>query len=429
MRSYPVLFTLLFSYSTFASHQFGYTGYHGNNGHQGQDGGKGPNAMIVAGPSVRTHYNLNGSQGLEGFTGQRGSDARSCIQPHEPPHDLHGANGGTGGSGGLGGNGGDGGDATFHYSDITALRNVTLVSHGGAPGSGARGNAGGNPCYCHHYSWKAMVNGQPKSFQCSPGHIGASGFDSLSGKHGGYGALRLINQLEPLAPVNPTHSLNMEEILDGPFDLSDNRWSKRVGARALFSPQSDTRDDYDHFDGRIDRQYGFRWEATRPLADFAGKGLKMILQANNRVRLNVPSNVWHLGTEIGKSPQLTTYVFEGAIHENEAMNIHFQSVTGSYRDLKAVIQDDSGFSNDIQTSFRLTYRTKAFLLYRVRFSGEVDPKYVTKSGNEFTLHLGEMPINSKWLQSGMKSRIQITARRSYGSGNGNRGLSQDYYIP
>jgi hypothetical protein len=75
-------------------------------------------------------------------------------------------------------------------------------------------------------------------------------------------------------------------------------------------------------------------------------------------------------------------------------------------------------SDTIDTQFQLKYRStdqdSGRERYRTRYEGEIPVELVRRDRNRFILDLGKLPIDSRFLQSGISVDIELTVTRSFG---------------
>jgi hypothetical protein len=75
-------------------------------------------------------------------------------------------------------------------------------------------------------------------------------------------------------------------------------------------------------------------------------------------------------------------------------------------------------SDLIDTQFQLKYRStdkdSGRERYRTRYEGEIPAELVRRDRNRFILELGKLPIDSRFLQSGISVEIELTLTRSFG---------------
>ncbi|MBI4404856.1 MAG: hypothetical protein HY537_11880 [Deltaproteobacteria bacterium] len=431
MRSFfLVLFGfLLFSPVASATRQqtFGMCGQNGYSGRDGMPGYQGRDLTLYA-EGQQGSYNLSGSDGGPAENGRRGGDAYSCMQPHGVHTDLMGACGGPGGSGGDGGNGGNAGELTVYFDEINNLRSILVRAIPGRGGWAGYGGQGGYPCHCSVPCWTVVEGGTTKMYHCMDGHPGNSGMQGRTGTSGWYGKVTLIPQMTPLLPVTPALTVAMENMLNGPFELSDNVWDSKTGARSLFAPGSDLNNHYQLFRERVEILYGFDWKASRPLTDFAGQKMHLTLR-NGSAQLEYPSNIWVVGQEISDSPGKKVFVFEGALYAQEALKLALSDAGGSGKSMWVEVVDLQGVSQLVKTSFSIEYYTKAALIYRLRYQGKIGADNIALDGNHFRISLGQLPIESQYLASGQKALIRLSVHRSYGNHSGQLSLEKYYNVP
>ncbi len=430
MKQLVVLLTILTAINAIADHTgttFGNHGYCGSMGATGRPGYDGQDLNFTT-TGAPANYDISGTSGESGYEGSYGGNASYCYQPQNTAYDLQGAGGGEGGNGGDGGRGGNSGNLTVYYNTIQDLRSVyirAVPGHGGYGGYGGRGGCG---CRCSVRQWTVSVNGQPQTFQCYDGYEGVNGRRGNDANNGYYGYVTLIGQTTPLLPTQPTLSMPMQNILSGPFQLSNNEWETKTGTNGLFAPGSQLNDTYKMFKQRIEKKYQMRWLVNRPLTDFTDKQLTLKLEGQS-VKVEVPSDVWQLGHEEAEQGNLKTYTFDGALYQSEALDLAVKNVNGSGSNIKMNIEDRAGHSDIVKTSFHITYKSKAMMLYYVRYDGNVPTNLVTQNGNNFEINVGKLPINYKFTSSGNMARIFVDVVRTYGSHQSIKTLEVDYTIP
>ena len=103
-------------------------------------------------------------------------------------------------------------------------------------------------------------------------------------------------------------------------------------------------------------------------------------------------------------------------------------VEGNGQNLVLVVNDAQGISDFVTTTFSIWYYSKASVIYYLRYSGDVKPEYVTQNGNSFSIAVGHMPINSRYLESGTEIKIELDAHRSFAGHSAKKSLEKSATI-
>jgi len=87
-----------------------------------------------------------------------------------------------------------------------------------------------------------------------------------------------------------------------------------------------------------------------------------------------------------------------------------------------VVEDEANVSDIVSTQWQVIIKTthsdnrfRPVSDYQTLYEGPVPQKLVQSNGNSFTLNLGNLPLNSKALQTGLGIMIQLKATRSLGN--------------
>jgi hypothetical protein len=390
---------------SFAAHAYYTFGYEGRDGYDGQSGydGRTPENVVLKATGQTVSLDLNGSDGRDGRDGENGEDATSCYQ-NKPAANLRGADGGDGGNGGRGGDGGNGADITIYADNLTNLQKVFVSSRPGDGGRSGRPGYGARPCYCRTHSWQTTTCHQEKqpngtykevcytnTYYCEDGQRGTDGNYVSDGGRGHAGSLTLIKRLADLEPVTPSLNVSLSQILSGTFTLSDNIWLTKTGARQLLAAGSFVADQFQEFSHKQLYPVAFAWEAKRPLSDFAGQSLTLkVNSSKTAVDVLMPSSIWYQARH--ESIQGTQKMVVEKIlfaKEAEALTIKVQ---GAKRELIAVVQDEAGVSDLLQTGFRLKLENEKFFGDKTLYNGVVPKEFVTvEGGGKFTIRMGQLP--------------------------------------
>ncbi len=390
---------------------FGQQGRDGRNGYSGRDGRNGRIISVKAGDQYQ-RLDLSGTDGEDGRDGDRGYHANNCYQPHNTPYHLRGARGGNGGLGGQGGNGGHAGGLTVYYGDINELRNLEVQAVPGRGGRGGYGQSGGTGCYCQRRAWTITdQNGNQRTYYCEDGEMGRRSRTGTNGSPGRSGQITIIKNVGPLEPTRSTMKVDIENLENGPIELSANQWRERSGASHLFAASSRVNDRYTEFVKRIEASYRFDWQAPASILDFPG--LSVFLGLNQeQVTARFDQDFWHLGY-LTTDPE-PSYVITEAITSSKATSLSFASIDNYGRDLSLTVNDLSNVSDLVATKFKVKYYTKAMVYYYLRHEAEVSEDLITRTGDQFSIDLGRMNISSKWLEKGRKALVKLEVERSLG---------------
>jgi len=405
---------------------FGVDGYDGRNGADGRPGRNGNDITFTASGSSAA-YDMSGTNGEDAYVGENGGDASQCYQPNDPPYSLQGANGGNGGYGGVGGRGGNGGSLTAYFGNIENLKAVLVRSTPGRGGRGTYGGRGGIGCRCMKSQWTVTQNGNTQTYHCQNGSNGYNGSNGSTGKSGAYGAITLIPQLSPVEPEVSYLPIKMENLEQGPFELSANNWASRSGAKLLFAPGSDLADTYQIFTGRFEQLYRFLWEASRPLGDFKGKTVTLTL-SQEVVKVSFSDQVWQDGTEAVESDGSRTYHVKSAILASEPYSLEMGTAAGSGSSFTVEVNDKAGVSNVVSSSFRIDFYTKANVYYYRRYQGNIPPEAVIQKDNTFVVSVGKLPIDPDYLTPGTRTLIYFYMTRSLGKNSGTVKIGEYYTL-
>lgn len=409
------LLLLTSAQAALAAQTFGYRGYDGRTGVTGRNGIDGNNVTYtLTGQSV--NVDLSGSRGERGDDGEDGRDASGCYPPSRPAYDLQGAEGGGAGTGGQGGHGGDGGVITSYFSDINNLKSVFVSAYGGTGGDGGYQGRPGYGCRCRESSWSITDSrGNRRTYYCRDGYDGRRAMSGARGLTGSLGYAVLIPQLTPIEKDEPQRFIKMTELLNGPYLLSRNLWIQRTGARSLFAAGSQIRDQYLYYSGRIEKTIGFRWDASRPIGDFAKSNVLINLDSNNKIGATFGDDIWWDGTEEIQSPTSSVIVVTKALYASDAVQLSLNSLAGASQSLTAVVRDATRASDLVKTHVWLRYSTRIGASpYTSRWSGDVPAEDVTWDGDNLNVHIGQLDISPGYLRSGTLTFVELVITRSLG---------------
>ncbi len=421
--------TLILSLLTISSasafeRQFGLDGRSGAHGMNGWTPSTPADRTIFAGPTF-VNLNLSGQDGEDGTDGKNGEDAAYCHQPYRPENDLRGARGGYGGNAGNGGNGGSSASLIVYFQNIEDIKNIFVNAAPGKGGQAGTYGRGGRGCRCYDHFWTVehcttTVDGNGNTHQtcysdhyrCRDGRDGKRGSSGTNGFDGGMGDIYLIESPALLEATLPAANVPMVSMTNGPFTLSNLQWSVQPGATGLFAPGSYIKNSFYLYEGRIEKELQFIWNADRPLADFAGLNVYVTLDQSGALTVRFPSDLW-LDYEVMENAGTTEIIVNNAFKSLEVKNLELTSISGVGTDLIAVVTDHSAISHLINTSFDIKYFVKGYIYYNSKFIGPVTPELIDVTAEALTIRVGQLPIKAKYLKKGKKIRIRLITKRRF----------------
>lgn len=425
MKRIALTATLLLSTVAHSQSQFGSAGSDGRTGAPGRNGRNGQ-ALVVRAEGQTASYDVQGTDGGNGVTGEPGYGANGCFQP-TPDYDLFGAAGGDGGRGGDGGVGGDGGSVTVYYTDISKLGTIFVRGTPGNGGNAAWGGRGGDGCRCQQYSWTTTrSDGTTVTHTCRDGQRGNDAGGGNLGQDGSYGRVTLIAQLDPVAAETPIKQIDMAKMMEGPFLLSKNHWEAKRGARRLFASGSDLSDSYSLFTGRTEINYGFDWRVSRPVTDFRNWWMQIQIEGNDAV-LYLPNGLWVDAEKIVDGNN-RTYVIKGAVSTGELGNLQFRSLGGIGENHVVAVKDNAEVSDILTTTVRLKYWTYENGNYRVRFDADVPAEALTVAKDGFEIAMGKLGLDPNYLKRDTQSYVGLTMKRALAARSASYTLGTYYTI-
>ncbi|MDJ0725455.1 MAG: collagen-like protein [Prochloraceae cyanobacterium] len=414
--------------ATIASY-FGNTGRFGIDGAKGRNGERGSDFTIfAAGEAI--DLDLSGKDGGDGQDGSNGHHA-ICYGSFYNNHNIYGASGGNGGNGGDGGDGGDGGQLTVYYNNLEDLKQIYVQALGGKGGDPGRGGYGGRGCRCAFFTWTRRVCRRIRGYRgyrcylytyyCRNGRDGIQGRDGQRGRDGRLGRLKLINGSELLAEDRPTAEVNLSQLQDRTILLSRNIWQTKNGARLLLASGSEIDDRYFEFVERLEKNFELVWSAKQPLTGLGEENLTVTLENNRQIKVVSPEDVWLAGT-ISELEEKTQYIVAAVVRRSEVTKLTRADFTGNKSDLNFVLVDRANKSDFLETEFEITYRTTKDSdrfdrnpNYKTRYQGKIPSELVRRDRNRFVLNIGKLPIEEKFLRSGVPIEIELVITRSLGA--------------
>jgi len=394
----------------------GTDGFDGRSGYSGEDGDS-PTLFLTGQPA---NLDLRGTDASDGNNGQNGGDAYSCTHDR-PAYNITGAEGGQGGDAGRGGRGGDGGEATLYYTDPSQLQQMRIDATPGRGGRSGYPAEGGRACVCQVRSWvirQCHIERDPQgrdrevcrnnSFYCTDGRAGSRGNTFYEGGNGRLGSIRLIQSATPLGPELTRRSIDFAR-LDQSYELSKHVWLRQSGARGLLASGSRVADDYVAFDRSKAWTARFEWNNRRPFTVFAGSGISLSVAAG-AFTYSIDSDVW-AESDVSGTTQEPLIVLGRAVRESEAGQVAMK-VSSSGRTLHADVTDSAQVSDQLDTRFTVKYQTHGFIFSTTRFEGEVPASLIDYKDHAFTVRIGELPIDAKYLAAGEKVTIKLSVIQS-----------------
>jgi len=425
--NYPAFDGLFLAWSN-EVRKFGTEGENGTDGQNGLEGQHTDSLTIFTDGSPMT-IDLSGEDGFPGENGGDGNNAICEPQPENIDSHLQGMSGGNGGNGGNGGDGGNGGSLTVYYTNLEDLQQIYVISAGGKGGSAGVGGNGGEGCQCSNPFWVVETcKGDPgtpnyfcttSEYSCTDGANGRVGTDGRSGRDGVPGTLTLIERSQPLPPDQLTATVTMQTLKDRGFVLSRNIWETKTGAVSLFAPGSVIGDRYRELVERFENSFLLVWNAPQSFAPFANKTFNLALKDEGGIDFSPAGDVW-LQAKTTENNNITQLVVYNAILASEATKLESTGLVGRGTNLQLNLVDVAGQSNLIATEFYVKYRIttsdsrfRAVYDYTLKYEGNIPPNLIEYNENSFTLSLGQLPIDPKYLQPGVGVEIELLATRSF----------------
>jgi hypothetical protein len=211
----------------------------------------------------------------------------------------------------------------------------------------------------------------------------------------------------------------MTALPDRVFALSKNIFQTRNGAASLLAPGSVIADGYREFVDRVETSFQVVWNAKRSLTDFSGETVTISLEDDKQVKVSFPEEVWVDGT-LSQQGGTSQFVATNVILKKEATQLKRADFSGSGSNLSFAVIDAAGKSDLISTQFRIKYKTSSSndrfrgdYEYRTRYEGNIPAELVTRNNNRFVVNIGKLPIESRYLSSGLPVEIELIATRSF----------------
>lgn len=416
---------------------WGQGGRDGRNGRDGRSGRDGIDQTIFV-DGRPANLDLSGGDGEDGTDADDGETARCPAYWDEPEYNLLGADGGDGGRGGNAGNGGNGGDLTIFYQRPEDLRQIFVNNFGGQGGIAGRGGYGGNGCDCPDETWQVETcrweevppttpDGKPhkeqkcttERFYCTDGRDGRTGSDGSLGRDGSNGSVTLIRNLTTIPTDNPSLTTPLDPLQKTGVTLSKNIWRSQSGLLSQLASGSRVQDTYTEYGELWQVPIKVIWQATQPSLAFADARFYLALQSDRTVTIDQSGDRW-LDYRVEPKGKGFNLVVTRAMQASDATQLMRQGFSGTGRDLTFTLTDFGKHHQWLDTTFYVQYRTRnpnpefrEGYTYGDRYNQTLPVEYVTQNGTDYILHLGDLPINAQYLQSGTAIALEITAYRSF----------------
>ncbi|MCH2542949.1 MAG: collagen-like protein [Candidatus Atelocyanobacterium sp. ALOHA_A2.5_9] len=407
---------------------FGENGIETHNGTSGKDGNNSEDLTIFIDDSP-LNLDLAGESGQVGENGGHGNDPKCINQPLNVQYHLKASNGGNGGSGGNGGNGGNVGNLTLYTSNIKNLSKIFVNAGGGQGGQPGQGGIGAEGCKCNNYYWALeSCDNEPGTsgyscttlkFKCQDGNNGLNGVSGTLGKDGRRGHLTLINLDKPLEPDKSAVTVSMATLKNKGYLLSKNIWETKKNAAALFAPASIINDQYLALVERLEHSFLLIWNAPQSFSNFAHQQVTLQYINNKGIVINIPDDIWIEATT-QQHKKITQFIVHNSIKKSDATRLKVQEISGKEKKLQLILVDKADKSSLVSTKFNIIYSVtysdpwlKPVSDYSTKYRGEIPSNLVTLNGSKFTINVGELPIDSKYLQSGLGVKIKLIINRNF----------------
>jgi hypothetical protein len=412
--------------SALQASDFGSDGMAGRQGNSGRDGRSGQNLVIKA-EGASASYDVSGSDGSDGTTGENGYNATSCFPPNRPAYDLTGANGGRAGAGGPGGDGGNGGALTVYFTDINNLKFITVHGTPGRGGSSNWGGRGGFGCRCSESSWTIPdSSGAQHSYTCRDGQMGSDAGRGSDGSFGSYGQVLLVSQMTPVLQDLPSVNIDMSKMETGPFTVSKNNWEPRRGAASLFASGTDISNSYYFFKDRVESTLKFRWEATRPLTDFARWQMQVKLEGTE-AKVYFPDGLWVDFQRIEENGE-KIFVIKAVVAESELPYIQFDGFLDEGSNHVISIKDSAGMANVLQNSIHAEFWTVVAGQWKQHFDGDLPADSLQATADHIHILMGRSGIDPVLFKAGTKAYVKLLVTRKLGGKSQTYQLASNYNI-
>ena len=140
-------------------------------------------------------------------------------------------------------------------------------------------------------------------------------------------------------------------------------------------------------------------------------------QLNNKV--NIPDDIWIEATT-QQHKKITQFIVHNSIKKSDATRLKVQEISGKEKKLQLILVDKADKSSLVSTKFNIIYSVtysdpwlKPVSDYSTKYRGEIPSNLVTLNGSKFTINVGELPIDSKYLQSGLGVKIKLIINRNF----------------
>ena len=231
--------------------------------------------------------------------------------------------------------------------------------------------------------------------------------------------MTLIQNYTSIPSENPSKRVTVAELQNQNITLSKNIWRSQSGLLSKLAAGSRVPNNYTEYVEFAEVPVSLTWQASQPQQSFNNALFDLQLENNRQVSVQQVGDLW-LDYDVIAEGNGRKVTVKRAIAKSDATQLIRQGMTGQGRDLKMTLVDLGQYSDWIDTDFQVIYRTRDSkpefregYTYTSRYEADLDAAYFEKNGEEFLLHLGDLPINFKYLQSGTGVEIEIKATRSF----------------
>jgi methionine-rich copper-binding protein CopC len=239
------------------------------------------------------------------------------------------------------------------------------------------------------------------------------------GKDGRRGHLTLINLDKPLEPDKSAVTVSMATLKNKGYLLSKNIWETKKNAAALFAPASIINDQYLALVERLEHSFLLIWNAPQSFSNFAHQQVTLQYINNKGIVINIPDDIWIEATT-QQHKKITQFIVHNSIKKSDATRLKVQEISGKEKKLQLILVDKADKSSLVSTKFNIIYSVtysdpwlKPVSDYSTKYRGEIPSNLVTLNGSKFTINVGELPIDSKYLQSGLGVKIKLIINRNF----------------
>ena len=325
---------------------------------------------------------LSGNDGIDGTDG-RDAEQILCIGS-EVRDGLDGEDGANGEPGF------DGDNAFVHYDSLDSLKSITLIQNGGLGGRPGIGGEG--------------------SFGCNGGATGEKGLTGLHGEHGKYGKIYLIKNGTHIQNVRNSRVVSLVDLFYSPIVIGEHHWIKSLGAKDLFNPKSNIRDEYFLYDYTDQFTIKVKWANQDLISNYTKTRLAVSIKDGDLSIQNYTGAV--LNYRVIKEDN--TYIIEvlEVTDENQFHSLSFGKMRNSDEKLLVEVVEKYKPRLTIETSFAASiYRVKSNKEDELIGQYQIKPKNVYQVDGVFYLEIGKLNFPAIYKLRGNKLRIHLSIYR------------------